>query len=168
MIRVGGALDLYFHLGTLDAGGHCVLEMPSGTGKTVSLLSLIVAYQQYYPEHRKLIYCSRESMSTLVREILMDIRYHVRDRKSITWAEGTYEISSRWAWSRRRIPRPWLDESKELVSSSIRKTGEEWCCGGCKMPELNGWICEREEGSRRRCTGVHLPWCRFQLLASLI
>ncbi|KAG9247147.1 DNA repair helicase-like protein RAD3 [Calycina marina] len=44
---------------TLDAKGHCVLEMPSGTGKTVSLLSLIVAYQQYYPEHRKLIYCSR-------------------------------------------------------------------------------------------------------------
>jgi DNA excision repair protein ERCC-2 len=44
---------------TLDAGGHCILEMPSGTGKTVSLLSLIVAYQQFYPEHRKLIYCSR-------------------------------------------------------------------------------------------------------------
>ena len=33
--------------------------MPSGTGKTISLLSLIVAYQQHYPEHRKLIYCSR-------------------------------------------------------------------------------------------------------------
>lgn len=44
---------------TLDGSGHCVLEMPSGTGKTVSLLSLIVAYQQHYPEHRKLIYCSR-------------------------------------------------------------------------------------------------------------
>lgn len=44
---------------TLDAGGHCVLEMPSGTGKTVSLLSLIIAYQQHYPEPRKLIYCSR-------------------------------------------------------------------------------------------------------------
>ncbi|KAF2640157.1 TFIIH basal transcription factor complex helicase-like protein subunit [Massarina eburnea CBS 473.64] len=44
---------------TLDAGGHCVLEMPSGTGKTVSLLSLIVAYQQFHPEKRKLIYCSR-------------------------------------------------------------------------------------------------------------
>ena len=35
--------------------------MPSGTGKTVTLLSLIVAYQQYYPSHRKLIYCSRAS-----------------------------------------------------------------------------------------------------------
>ena len=33
--------------------------MPSGTGKTVSLLSLIVAYQQSFPEPRKLIYCSR-------------------------------------------------------------------------------------------------------------
>ncbi|KDQ14081.1 hypothetical protein BOTBODRAFT_132974 [Botryobasidium botryosum FD-172 SS1] len=44
---------------TLDAQGHCVLEMPSGTGKTVSLLSLIVSYQQFYPTRRKLIYCSR-------------------------------------------------------------------------------------------------------------
>ena len=29
---------------TLDAKGHGVLEMPSGTGKTATLLSLIVAY----------------------------------------------------------------------------------------------------------------------------
>ncbi|KAM0790340.1 DNA-dependent ATPase of the nucleotide excision repair factor 4 complex [Microbotryomycetes sp. NB124-2] len=48
---------------SLDAHGHCVLEMPSGTGKTVSLLSLIVSYQYHErkegrPE-RKLIYCSR-------------------------------------------------------------------------------------------------------------
>jgi len=50
-------------LETLDAQGHCILEMPSGTGKTVSLLSLIVAYQQYYPERRQLIYCSREAIS---------------------------------------------------------------------------------------------------------
>lgn len=28
------------------AQGHGVLEMPSGTGKTISLLSLIVAYQK--------------------------------------------------------------------------------------------------------------------------
>lgn len=33
--------------------------MPSGTGKTVSLLSLIVSYQQFYPTRRKLVYCSR-------------------------------------------------------------------------------------------------------------
>lgn len=44
---------------TLDVGGHCVLEMPSGTGKTITLLSLIIAYQQYHGDSRKLIYCSR-------------------------------------------------------------------------------------------------------------
>ncbi|XP_068765790.1 general transcription and DNA repair factor IIH helicase subunit XPD isoform X3 [Struthio camelus] len=45
---------------TLDAKGHGVLEMPSGTGKTVSLLSLIVAYQRARPlDLTKLIYCSR-------------------------------------------------------------------------------------------------------------
>ncbi|KAM0753866.1 DNA repair helicase [Meredithblackwellia eburnea MCA 4105] len=48
---------------TLDAEGHCVLEMPSGTGKTVSLLSLIIAYQHHEKQagraERKLIYCSR-------------------------------------------------------------------------------------------------------------
>ncbi|XP_074427412.1 general transcription and DNA repair factor IIH helicase subunit XPD isoform X2 [Larus michahellis] len=45
---------------TLDAKGHGVLEMPSGTGKTVSLLSLIVAYQRAHPlDVTKLIYCSR-------------------------------------------------------------------------------------------------------------
>ncbi|CAM1509232.1 Fc.00g029710.m01.CDS01 [Cosmosporella sp. VM-42] len=54
---------------TLDAGGHCVLEMPSGTGKTVSLLSLIVAYQQYNPEKRKLIYCSR-TMSEIEKALV--------------------------------------------------------------------------------------------------
>ncbi|KAK3683555.1 hypothetical protein B0T22DRAFT_483401 [Podospora appendiculata] len=54
---------------TLDAGGHCVLEMPSGTGKTVTLLALIVAYQQYYPSHRKLIYCSR-TMSEIEKALV--------------------------------------------------------------------------------------------------
>ncbi|XP_055606066.1 general transcription and DNA repair factor IIH helicase subunit XPD-like [Uranotaenia lowii] len=45
---------------TFDAKGHCLLEMPSGTGKTTTLLSLIIAYIMEYPHMvRKLIYCSR-------------------------------------------------------------------------------------------------------------
>nr|CAG4642311.1 EOG090X01B4 [Evadne anonyx] len=44
----------------LDARGHCLLEMPSGTGKTTTLLSLIVAYMKAFPlELTKLVYCSR-------------------------------------------------------------------------------------------------------------
>lgn len=43
----------------LDAKGHCVLEMPTGTGKTVALLSLILAYQWANKDAGKLIYCTR-------------------------------------------------------------------------------------------------------------
>ncbi|KAG8891551.1 DNA-dependent ATPase of the nucleotide excision repair factor 4 complex, partial [Tulasnella sp. 417] len=70
---------------TLDASGHCVLEMPSGTGKTVSLLALIVSYQQFHPTKRKLIYCSRtvpeieKALSELKR--LMAYRIKVADEE---------------------------------------------------------------------------------------
>jgi len=44
----------------LDAKGHGLLEMPSGTGKTISLLALIISYQMHHPARvSKLIYCSR-------------------------------------------------------------------------------------------------------------
>ncbi|KAG7664406.1 RAD3 [[Candida] subhashii] len=54
---------------TLDVGGNCILEMPSGTGKTVSLLSLTVAYQMHYPEQRKIVYCSR-TMSEIEKALI--------------------------------------------------------------------------------------------------
>lgn len=66
---------------TLDVGGNCILEMPSGTGKTVSLLSITVAYQMSFPERRKIIYCSR-TMSEIEKALaelrnLMDYRAKV-------------------------------------------------------------------------------------------
>ena len=45
---------------TLDAKGNCLLEMPTGTGKTVSLLALITSYQlKWLKKVGKLIYCTR-------------------------------------------------------------------------------------------------------------
>lgn len=46
-VRVStGMLDLDVKVLLVSVQGHGVLEMPSGTGKTISLLSLIVAYQK--------------------------------------------------------------------------------------------------------------------------
>lgn len=44
---------------TLDTPGHCILEMPTGTGKTVALFSLITAYQLEHPNIGKLVFCTR-------------------------------------------------------------------------------------------------------------
>ena len=147
--------------GTLDAGGHCVLEMPSGTGKTVSLLSLIVAYQQYYPEHRKLIYCSRMwkcfGRHSNVSHVFC--RYDVRDRKGSCGTKSSDEISCGPAGLRRRLPGPWTNQSKESMSSSICQARKEWLCSRCSMPESNCRLCQGEERARRRSWCLHLPRC---------
>lgn len=39
--------------------GHGCIEMPTGTGKTISVLSLVTSYQLAHPECGKLIYCTR-------------------------------------------------------------------------------------------------------------
>lgn len=56
---------------TLDAGGHCLLEMPTGTGKTVCLLSLITSYQMANPKTGKLVYCTRTvpEMNSVMEEL---------------------------------------------------------------------------------------------------
>lgn len=56
----------------LDRQGHVILEMPSGTGKTISLLSLLVAYIRHHAsEKRKVVYCTRtvEEMSKSMGEL---------------------------------------------------------------------------------------------------
>ncbi|KMV65916.1 Rad3-like DNA repair helicase [Encephalitozoon cuniculi EcunIII-L] len=47
---------------SLDNKGHCLIEMPSGTGKTVALLSMTISYQLHMKSknvHFKVVYCSR-------------------------------------------------------------------------------------------------------------
>ncbi|KAG6804430.1 general transcription and DNA repair factor IIH helicase subunit XPD [Apis mellifera caucasica] len=70
----------------LDAKGHCLLEMPSGTGKTITLLSLIVAYMLENPlDVTKLIYCSRTvpEIEKVIEELkkLMDYYEKETDNK---------------------------------------------------------------------------------------
>lgn len=43
----------------LQGKGHAVLEMPTGTGKTAALLSLILSFRAHHSRPSKLIYCTR-------------------------------------------------------------------------------------------------------------
>lgn len=67
---------------TLDAKGHCVLEMPSGTGKTVSLLALVIAYIKSNPDEiNKMIYCSRTipEVEKVVEELKNLMEYYEKE-----------------------------------------------------------------------------------------
>ena len=70
----------------IDARGHALLEMPTGTGKTVSLISLITSYQFIHPEVGKLIYCTRTvpEMQKCMEEVKKVINY----RKKLLGEEG--------------------------------------------------------------------------------
>ena len=66
---------------SLDAGGHCLLEMPTGTGKTVCLLSLITSYQFANPSTGKLIYCTRTvpEMNHVMEEMATVLAYRSKE-----------------------------------------------------------------------------------------
>ncbi|KAK9086714.1 hypothetical protein Syun_029108 [Stephania yunnanensis] len=62
----------------LDAKGHCLLEMPTGTGKTIALLSLILSYSLNRPHSPpKLLYCTRtvHEMEKTLAELRLLLRH---------------------------------------------------------------------------------------------
>ncbi|TYI13782.1 hypothetical protein ES332_A08G081400v1 [Gossypium tomentosum] len=66
---------------TLDAKGHCLLEMPTGTGKTIALLSLITSYCLSKPQSpMKLIYCTRtvHEMEKTLAELKILHNYQIK------------------------------------------------------------------------------------------
>ncbi|PHT63254.1 TFIIH basal transcription factor complex helicase XPD subunit [Capsicum chinense] len=67
---------------TLDAKGHCLLEMPTGTGKTISLLSLITSYRLCKPMSQiKLLYCTRtvHEMEKTLAELKLLYDYQLKE-----------------------------------------------------------------------------------------
>ncbi|TYI68341.1 hypothetical protein E1A91_D08G082200v1 [Gossypium mustelinum] len=66
---------------TLDAKGHCLLEMPTGTVKTIALLSLITSYSLSKPQSpMKLIYCTRtvHEMEKTLAELKILHNYQIK------------------------------------------------------------------------------------------
>lgn len=63
------------------------LQMPTGTGKTITLLSLVTAYQRAHPELGKLIYCTRTVPE--MEKVLVELRELIEYRERyITGSSG--------------------------------------------------------------------------------
>jgi DNA excision repair protein ERCC-2 len=62
---------------TIDNKGQGLLEMPTGTGKTVAVMSLICAYQFAHPEVGKLVFCTRTvpEMTKALKELRVIMEY---------------------------------------------------------------------------------------------
>lgn len=117
---------------TFDAGGHAILEMPTGTGKTVTLLSFITSYHLQRPQMAKLIYCTRTVGE--MQKVLEELRVVVQNRDKL-YAEdmndGT-EVPSMLAiglTTRRNLclhPEVSRAESREQADAGCRSLTASW------------------------------------------
>lgn len=115
----------------LDAKGHGILEMPTGTGKTVSLLSLITSYQAAHPDTTgKLIYCTRTvpEMSKTVDELKRVISYRQEELAKQGRDAGPDLLAVCLSSRRNLCIHPDLaDESdKEKVDAGCRNMTASW------------------------------------------
>ena len=109
----------------LDAKGHCLLEMPTGTGKTVALLSLILSYQHKHTDTRKLVYCTRtvHEMTQVISELKVVEEY----RRSVLG--GQSQLFGMCLSSRRNLcinPDVIGVGDREQVDSLCRERIAEW------------------------------------------
>jgi DNA excision repair protein ERCC-2 len=73
----------------LDAKGDALLEMPTGTGKTVSILALILSYQTAHPDRSRLVYCTRTvpEMTKTVEEVKRVVGYRAEELARMSGAD---------------------------------------------------------------------------------
>jgi len=137
---------------TLDATGHCVLEMPTGTGKTVTLFSLITSYQLANPHIGRLIYCTRTvpEMSKALEELrnVIDFRRKLLESEAaLAAAEPDGTGAS-------------CEEHQRLTRSEILAVGLSARRNMCVHPDVS------QEGDRERvdemCRQLTAPWVREQ------
>ncbi|GAA96772.1 uncharacterized protein L969DRAFT_97120 [Mixia osmundae IAM 14324] len=141
---------------TLDAGGNCVLEMPSGTGKTVSLLSLIVAYQQHYPERRKLVYCSRTVPE--IEKALAELKRLMEYRRAAGCNDDGFMalgLSSR----KNLCIHPTISREKKgkVADAKCRDLTSAWVCEKGRADPGSVELCEFHENLGQLEPGTQLP-----------
>lgn len=133
----------------LDAKGDAILEMPTGTGKTVSLLSLITSYQLAHPEAGKLIYCTRTvpEMMKAVDELKRVIAYR-EEELARTGAKGP-DLLAVCLSSRRNMcvhPDVMAESEREKVDAACRSMTASWVRAKAESGDAEVRLCEFFEG----------------------
>ncbi|KAG9105049.1 DNA-dependent ATPase of the nucleotide excision repair factor 4 complex [Ceratobasidium sp. 370] len=147
---------------TLDATGHCVLEMPSGTGKTVSLLSLIVSYQQFYPTKRKLIYCSRTvpEIEKALSELKRLMAYRIAHAETPEQAAKERAFTGLGLTSRKNLclhPEVSKEKKGKVVDARCRDLTSPAACERGRADPENNPLCAWHEGLNDMEEGALVP-----------
>ncbi len=155
---------------TLDAKGHCILEMPTGTGKTVTLLSFITSYHLSRPDMAKLIYCTRTvgEMEKVLEELQVVISYrdkaYVEDNPAAV--TGAPKLLALGLTTRRNLclkPEVSSMDSREEADSACRSLTASWVRSSVMDIEdvggtdSNPKLCEYYEGHKREGIDSIMP-----------
>lgn len=118
---------------SLDAKGHAVLEMPTGTGKTVAIFSLVTSYQLAHPEVEKFYFCTRTVAE--MEKALLELRGVLRYRQKELVADNDTERLPRagclaTALSARRNlcvhPKVSRETDRDKIDEACRKLTAPW------------------------------------------
>lgn len=114
----------------LDQQGHGILEMPTGTGKTVCLLSLCLSYIRFKQPNFKLVYCTRTIVE--MHKTLEELKFVMKAREEDFTEEESYLAQSLLALclsSRKNLcihPEVSKEEDRNLVDSMCRQMTNPW------------------------------------------
>jgi DNA excision repair protein ERCC-2 len=163
---------------TLDAGpgSHCIIEMPTGTGKTITLLSFITSYHLHRPEMAKLIYCTRTvgEMEKVLEELKRTIQY--RDKcyaeDNPGGAKSMRKMLALGLTTRRNLclhPDVSTKESREEADAACRALTASWVRSsvmeveggasttGATTSAVPGPLCEYYEGYQNEAADSIMP-----------
>jgi DNA excision repair protein ERCC-2 len=163
----------------LDNGGKGIIEMPTGTGKTVSLLSFILSYQLAKPlQYRKLIYCTRTfaELEKTIEELKLVVDYiqaefdedeNDRIRKMLEQRAAeeskkelenlqSEKVVKKRGWHDKKM----LPKSRALTAKSILAIGMSARRALCIHPEVSKYT-EREKVDAE-CFRRTARWHRIQ------
>ncbi|KNB42784.1 DNA repair helicase [Blastocystis sp. subtype 4] len=84
-------LELKQILETKERKGHALLEMPTGTGKTMCILAVYLSLKDIYPNLGKLIYCTRTitELNQCMDELKTITKYRKEFPEFVSAVEGT-------------------------------------------------------------------------------